>query len=112
MREFFHGWRRKAGCGLLLVSLVFMAAWMRSLVVSDHIEALGVFAVSNKGGFVIGPRDSDATFWNSLPISENPEVDLPIPFFIITIPLASLSAYLILWKPRKPSPNTITPDGA
>jgi len=31
MREFFHGWRRKAGCVALVMACLFMAGWVRSL---------------------------------------------------------------------------------
>jgi hypothetical protein len=31
MREFFRGWRRKAGCIALVIALVFTMGWMRSL---------------------------------------------------------------------------------
>ena len=30
MREFFKGWRRKVGCGLLATAVVVFGAWMRS----------------------------------------------------------------------------------
>lgn len=37
MREFFKGWRRKAGCVALTVSCLLMAAWIRSRTIPDRI---------------------------------------------------------------------------
>ena len=38
MSSFFHGWRRKAGCVTLVMALVFMGSWLRSLIATDHLE--------------------------------------------------------------------------
>lgn len=38
MREFFAGWRRKAGCGTLLLACLFEAIWMRSQFAVDIFE--------------------------------------------------------------------------
>lgn len=35
MREFFLGWRRKAGCVTLLMACALMGAWARSQYISD-----------------------------------------------------------------------------
>jgi hypothetical protein len=35
MREFFKGWRRKAGTVLLLMAVAFTAVWVRSRSISD-----------------------------------------------------------------------------
>ncbi|MBS0204830.1 MAG: hypothetical protein JSS49_18135 [Planctomycetes bacterium] len=37
MRRFFHGWRRKWGCVLLLVALLFTGIWFRSRAVVDLV---------------------------------------------------------------------------
>ena len=37
MSIFFRGWRRKAGCVALLMALVLMSTWIRSLVVWDWV---------------------------------------------------------------------------
>jgi hypothetical protein len=37
MREFFHGWRRKTGCVLLVMACVMCGMWMRSRVTHDGI---------------------------------------------------------------------------
>ena len=38
MSHSFHGWRRKIGVLTLMIALVFMAGWMRSIVSGDFIE--------------------------------------------------------------------------
>src|SRR5262249_54008008 len=36
MREFFRGWRRKAGCVVLAWACAFMGWWVRSVTVTDE----------------------------------------------------------------------------
>ena len=48
MREFFRGWRRKAGLATLGMALLLMAAWMRSIVVTDVIVVPDVIAISTE----------------------------------------------------------------
>lgn len=36
MREFFQGWRRKAGVVILVMALALMVGWLRSLIVADY----------------------------------------------------------------------------
>jgi hypothetical protein len=38
MREFFRGWRRKAGCVTLLMACVLTGAWIRSLCTTNIVE--------------------------------------------------------------------------
>ena len=38
MREFFCGWRRKAGCIALVMALALMAGWIRSYTLADWIS--------------------------------------------------------------------------
>lgn len=38
MREFFYGWRRKVGCVTLVMALLFVGAWIRSLNNFDVIN--------------------------------------------------------------------------
>ncbi|MEI8383783.1 MAG: hypothetical protein WCJ09_26955 [Planctomycetota bacterium] len=37
MREFFRGWRRKAGCVTLLMAIAVTGAWIRSRVIHDFL---------------------------------------------------------------------------
>ena len=36
MREFFHGWRRKAGCITLVIACAFMGMWLRANQICDY----------------------------------------------------------------------------
>ena len=36
MRDFLHGWRRKAGLALLEMALLLTLRWFRSMVIQDH----------------------------------------------------------------------------
>jgi hypothetical protein len=53
MLEFFKGWRRKAGCIGLMVSLLITCAWMRSFKTEDFATRLlsnGYWKVVSKNG--------------------------------------------------------------
>ena len=82
MREFFHGWRRKLGCVLLVMAAVLTRKWGRHPIC---IETPTGWEMSESWVF---------QHWQ------------------IAIALTLLSAYLILWKPRKPLPSSAPPDGA
>ena len=86
MREFFRGWRRKAGLATLGMALLMMAAWMRSIVFWDGIyfsllPGTGHDLVSERG--LIGwervtyPIDEDSNYpmmkWESDPNSRTGE---------------------------------------
>ena len=44
VREFFRGWRRKAGCVTLVMALVCVAGWVRSQMIADSaIVGFGPF---------------------------------------------------------------------
>lgn len=38
MREFMHGWRRKAGCATLCLSLFFAIGWLRSYILLESVS--------------------------------------------------------------------------
>ncbi len=38
MSEFFHGWRRKVGCGSLFIACLLMGAHLRSQVYADNLR--------------------------------------------------------------------------
>ena len=122
MREFFDGWRRKAGCVSLVMACALMLAWARSTVVADAMT-LGFLSqthvVLSDGGNVLWwnrGREPLMPYWDSgmvrgKTMKDNYELKtghlLPVnyawsvPFWAIVWPLTLLSAYLILWKPRK-----------
>ena len=126
MREFFKGWRRKAGCVALVVACAFTSLWVRSL--SDgEIIATPLVIMSEHGTLYFG--------WNMRPFDRpillkrafgfgngdrirtslwaigrvNGGVDdmvnmwnlASIPHYLIVLPLTLLSAYLLPWQPRK-----------
>ena len=120
MREFFHGWRRKAGCVLLVAAAALLGVWIRSGVIPDYMQY-------EWGGSVHTIKSENATLsWTSCDSVERQEymrlelrrqrtdhsgsIEIPLPrsyrkrtvdYWSITLPLTLLSAYLILWKPRK-----------
>ena len=52
MRDFFHGWRRKAGCVTLVMACVLMVIWYRSYIVTDDIGYAfqDEYVLASKGG--------------------------------------------------------------
>jgi hypothetical protein len=126
MQEFFNGWRRKAGCGLLVMACALMGLWIRSCIVIDNVripfgnqrlefatfrgglylELLPAPTFRNSG--VPYPGFRNQFRWLVRPIdptikSETWNLRGPswcIPFRQLAVALAILSAYLLLWKPR------------
>jgi hypothetical protein len=125
MREFFRGWRRKAGAVPLMMACVLTVPWMRSYITSDLI----IFAMRDRQHVVWSKsgqfrwysedvmmqwayprkwiRDYDPLTSRSLfptVAMANPDDDpfeISVPYWWFVLPLTILSAYLILWKPRK-----------
>ena len=124
MHEFFKGWRRKAGCIALVMACAVSGVWIRSFVICDRLwlnmpeRSKLVYSVGGsigcqarnyhhewpivswdqlkfaEAGQVL--RESDTTeFWRSDGES------WMITHWILLLPLTLLSAYLILWNPRK-----------
>jgi hypothetical protein len=59
MHGFFTGWRRKAGIGLLLIALLWMAAWVRSFCVADTLtlwNPMVTQVISGNGALSIARR--------------------------------------------------------
>lgn len=111
MSEFFHGWRPKAGCVTLMMACSTTSLWIRSYIVFDQIAVAGNLLISNSGCLVwswLGwGSDLHILNWYSetaSPFSEDwyfGTDGVRLPFWAINIPLALLSAYLILCKPPK-----------
>jgi hypothetical protein len=118
MREFFRGWKRKVGVG----TLVLTCALVRSCQVSythfsdaeEPPEPVMIF------GFEIHPFFGVVEIcvdrWVEARKIMLPTPILTIPFSFMVVPLALLSAYLLLSQPRgvtKPAPIEPTePDHA
>ena len=125
MGEFFRGWRRKVGCVVMVMAIVPAGMWMRTTFAVDHMRlSIGNRShtlLSSQGCFVWMSYDaSPSPFgWGSDDISDTrvPPSELVklwrnalsalkvriwyLPYMYSAIPLTLLSAYLILWKPRK-----------
>lgn len=129
MHTFFHSWRRKAGVVVLVMVVIFVAAWIRSYSFADSIpindgHSLQVVE-SIYGGvrwmrFIPSPSHSETYRSQRIPcrvhvrdltrnaipmyMSTFPDTrcdEWTISYWVIIAPLTILSAYLILWRPRK-----------
>ena len=126
MREFFNGWRRKAGCVTLVMACGLMGMWVRSCIVIDNVRIpfgnqrlefatfrgglyLELLPMPTFRNSVVPPPGFLNHFrWLVRPIdptikSETWNLGGPswcIPFRQLAVALAILSVYLILWKPR------------
>jgi len=59
MSDFFHGWRRKAGCVTLVISSVAMAAWIRSRAIEDAFE----FSLSRRPQVIVSSHGKIEWLW-------------------------------------------------
>ena len=152
MGDYFKPWRRKIGIVTLVMALVFMAGWVRSLTICDLFSCpLGKFiqvylASENQtllwsyqkcivppfptyGAHPLQTVKTDkyyvlyAVNWKwrwfrfgfgericneaSLVIPPHSHPVVAVPYFSIVLLLTLLSAFLILWKPRKMIQETI-----
>lgn len=96
MREFFQDWRRKVGLFALATALVLTVGWVRSYsqVFNAKVESFdGVVTIDTmsipEGVAISGPRQ---------------HVSWRVPYWTIALPLAFLSPWMILGKPRKKQP--------
>lgn len=107
MRQFFHGWRRKAGCVVLVLACALMGAWIRSLVVFDEINcSLGresaVAMVSWKGAFALrfgwDKYDSwDEWVWHSREDDHYGYLDPASEFYRFEQPIPDGSGCFVTW---------------
>jgi hypothetical protein len=129
MREFFQGWRRKAGTVTLVLALAVAGIWMRSRIVCDTLQFKfrgrlhDIVSYSNQTSGVSWKYElefPEVMDWGSVPLKEVDVDDIEgtlanyreayrdlgfsewhIPYWSLVLPLTLLSAYLILGKPRK-----------
>lgn len=114
MREFFRGWRRKAGCGLLTLVMVLTGAWIRSLSAERYSDVPDNLREAKVGlsirSFAGSCRLVASRFEEHAHALGYYRTDVVvIPYWSVVWPLTLLSAYLILWKPR---PKPKEPQGA
>ena len=130
MWSFFHSWRRNAGCVALCALIAIAFLWVRSIFVWDHLLIVqgdnGHRLYFDSGGFVWafdrGGWGGASTSWhwgihleltNQFTIIDSEDAflwtirdteDQPyllVYYWQLLLPLTLLSAYLLLWKPRK-----------
>jgi len=132
MGDFFHGWRRKAGCVLLVMATVLTALWLRSRTICDEVrfcvgghqniivslDGCIVWCLWNEewfptfrwyasefGGLEI------ATVWGTINQSlvdmrELVLLQWTVPYWALFPPMTLLSAYLLLWPGKRPEKKT------
>ena len=107
MGDFFKGWRRKAGLVTLAMACVFMAAGILGTgEYAESVEFLGYQFVTGDGDLELYDADGFVTTSYQLPGGEIVFSDHNLPlasvhYLFLVLPLTLLSAYLILWRPRK-----------
>jgi len=107
MFDFFHGWRRKAGCVLLVMAFAFTILWMRSMVVHDVVR-LGEYndchywVTSDDGELYVGmaAHKRGATHIDTVASIRHWHIDGA---------LGLLSAILILWPGKRPERKAKAP---
>ena len=162
MSDIFQGWRRKFGLTTLLLALVFMSGWVRSLNTGDHLSfppevrkttstsIIHLDELYSASGLMMWGRSFEEStdeinpnelrsrlaypFWVTVSPTTNlddPQLKwrwrwcgfgiceyndqrvvgvwesiLVVPYWMITIPLTLISAFLILPRSRKPTERT------
>ena len=108
MREFFRGWRRKAGCVTLVMAVALACLWVRGVVAPKSVKfQVGhrIHCLTTINGRLIW-ESADKVHGMSLLEEESNLTVLPnerrgiIQLRTTILPMTLLSAYLILWKPR------------
>jgi hypothetical protein len=147
MREFFYGWRRKAGVVSLVMAVAVMGMWARSFVVVEQLRVSACSVASIRGtvaavrstlpqaspqptyskylvseiaSFKPDENGNYPDWWGGVEVDQRWDlagfhfgrrridqdqqsiIQLGFPYWSLALPLTLLSAYLILWKPRKP----------
>lgn len=116
MFECFRGWKRKAGLLSLVVTCLFVAAWVRSMIV---VDILGIVSETTSRVLVSGNHEflwahernsqkrPSSVVWQTFPnkpgiIGSSRHGILSIPYWSIVLPMTALSACLLLSKRRQP----------
>jgi hypothetical protein len=117
MRDFFRGWRRKAGIATLVLACCFASIWVSSTTDWPEAYWLNVQLECYRGGIKIqlkeatvtsARRDSLGSVTDSTFVAQD-LASITLPYWSFTIPLTLLSAYLLLIPSRKRPPTTSQP---
>ncbi len=76
MAEFFRGRRRKAGIGALVLAVLLMGGWLRSLNVYDSVQ----FPSSDQTYHLL----CSSPHWIGWTVIHNPRGSIPLPFVATT----------------------------
>jgi len=114
MSEFFHGWRRKAGCVTLVMASAICGVWTRSLYVCDRFWIPSHFLGSG-GGCAWWMRMPPGNRWSWESKESDRVLSLSpaahwnfgwdhwsVPYWSIVLLIVLLSAYLIVWPGKQP----------
>ncbi|HEY4261698.1 MAG TPA: hypothetical protein VGM98_16120 [Schlesneria sp.] len=119
MKAVFHNWHRKAGVVTLLITLAVTGLWWRSWTTADYFR----FRIGDRQHRLSSTKEYGLAWesWNSAkPWSNEFVVDrsrddsvvhyrhivheVPLvkesPHLLVVLPLLTISACLLLWKPR------------
>jgi hypothetical protein len=130
MRSYFRGRKRKIGIAALVLSCVFMSAWVRSVAVSELLDFSRYISVPTNRGYVSG-IENDLGYlrlirqdWHvaadqtMLPkIGNGPwlqRFDTPIvsiPHWSLVWPMAMIAAWCLLTKSKTPSATSVSMQG-
>ncbi len=116
MPQFFHGWRRKIGVMSLVMACAWSFVWYTGLYspfgfqIPKTIRAgdapPGIYYRIN-----VAKNEVAINRYRFVPMGSMTSVknagNLTIPHWSIALPLALLSAYLLITKPRVAKPKTI-----
>lgn len=103
MREFFKGWRRKAGVVTLVMAMALTGMWVRSLSRDDWFD----FSIGDSNYRISSSREYGLSWiWWSKTLDASPSsAILDRHYGPIVLLFFLVSTCLILWKPRKREPS-------
>ncbi|MDB5345085.1 MAG: hypothetical protein JWP89_3462 [Schlesneria sp.] len=104
MQEFFHGWRRKTGAVTLAMACAISSVWIHSYFADDTLTIVatgGQHDLSSINGEFRWRAFSSTGLFPLFGQRFDESLDLSVSYWPVTVALWTISAYLILWKPRK-----------